>query len=217
MYLSRVEIDVANRQKLKDLTHLGAYHSWVEQCFPSELQRHERSRKLWRIDPLRGKLYLIVVSDMPPDLRKLERYGVEGTGQTISYDNFLNSLNNGMLAKFRVTLNPVISKSTGKQSEKRGRRYPHITVAQQLNFLEQKALNHGFELLENQYEVVDRAFVPLKYRGGARPVNISKVTYQGILKITDAEKLRSAMTLGIGREKAYGCGLLTVIPISNDK
>ncbi len=217
MYLSRVEIDVANRQKLKDLTHLGAYHSWVEQCFPSELQRHERSRKLWRIDPLRGKLYLIVVSDMPPDLRKLERYGVEGTGQTISYDNFLNSLNNGMLAKFRVTLNPVISKSTGKQSGKRGRRYPHITVAQQLNFLEQKALNHGFELLENQYEVVDRAFVPLKYRGGARPVNISKVTYQGILKITDAEKLRSAMTLGIGREKAYGCGLLTVIPISNDK
>lgn len=37
MYLSRVEIDQGNRQKLKDLTHLGAYHSWVENSFPEKI------------------------------------------------------------------------------------------------------------------------------------------------------------------------------------
>lgn len=217
MYLSRVEIDVANRQKLKDLSHLGAYHSWVEQCFSSEMQRHERSRKLWRIDPLQDKLYLLVVSELPPDLQKLEKYGVEGTGQTANYDEFLNSLTDGLLARFRVTLNPVQSLSSGKQSGKRGRVVPHVTVAQQLGYLEQQATKHGFELVDNQYEVVNRTFRTLKYQGDLKPVQISQVSYQGLLKITDAQKIKSAMTLGIGKKKAYGCGLLTLIPVSHDK
>lgn len=213
MYLSRVEIDVNNRQKLKDLSHLGAYHSWVEQCFPSELQRHERSRKLWRIDPLQGKLYLLVVSSLEPNLQKLEKYGVAGTGQVADYDKFLASLKNGMLAKFRVTLNPVISLSSGKQSGKRGRVLPHITVERQLEFLEQQSLKHGFALVKGEYEIVERSFVPLKPRDG-KPVNISQVTYEGNLKITDLEQLKSALVLGIGKKKAYGCGLLTLIPLS---
>lgn len=217
MYLSRVEIDVANRQKLKDLSHLGAYHSWVEQCFSSELQRHERSRKLWRIDPLQDKLYLLVVSELAPNLQKLEKYGVEGTGQTVNYDEFLNSLTDGLLARFRVTLNPVQSISSGKQSGKRGRVVPHVTVAQQLGYLEQQATKHGFELVDNHYEVVNRTFRTLKYQGDLKPVQISQVSYQGLLKITDAQKIKSAMTLGIGKKKAYGCGLLTLIPVNHDK
>ena len=36
MYLSRVEVDYLNRQKTKDLSHLGAYHNWVEQSFPGD-------------------------------------------------------------------------------------------------------------------------------------------------------------------------------------
>lgn len=50
MYLSRVEINVKNHRKLKKLTHLGAYHNWVEQSFPVEIDKGERFRHLWRID-----------------------------------------------------------------------------------------------------------------------------------------------------------------------
>ena len=39
MYLSRVEIDTDNRQKIKDLSHLGAYHNWVERSFPAEIAK----------------------------------------------------------------------------------------------------------------------------------------------------------------------------------
>ncbi len=62
MYLSQVEVDTNNRYKIQDLTHLGAYHNWVEQSFPNEMSLKERSRKLWRIDQLKGKKYLLVVS-----------------------------------------------------------------------------------------------------------------------------------------------------------
>ena len=68
MYLSRVEIDVLDRRKIRDLTHLGAYHNWVETSFPDEISQDIRSRKLWRIDKINDHLYLLVVSEGKPDL-----------------------------------------------------------------------------------------------------------------------------------------------------
>ena len=50
MYLSRVEINFDNHRRIRDLTHLGAYHNWVEQSFPEEIEQHIRNRPLWRID-----------------------------------------------------------------------------------------------------------------------------------------------------------------------
>jgi len=66
MYLSRVEIDRENRRKIRDLTHLGAYHSWVEDSFVGQISMLERSRKLWRIDifaPLRRAVYMLFLLD----------------------------------------------------------------------------------------------------------------------------------------------------------
>ena len=55
MYLTRIEIDTEDRRKARSLTHLGAFHNWVEQSFPEEFAQGIRSRKLWRIDQLQGK------------------------------------------------------------------------------------------------------------------------------------------------------------------
>ena len=68
MYLSRVEIDLKNRRKISDLSHLGAYHNWVESCFPKYQDKDNRPRNLWRIDILNGKSYLLVLSEQKPDL-----------------------------------------------------------------------------------------------------------------------------------------------------
>src|SRR5699024_9693977 len=109
MYLSRVEIDRNNRRKIRDLTHLGAYHNWVEQSFPDEVSSGIRTRKLWRKDHLRGKQYLLITSKDKPDLQRLELYGVKGSARSKDYTLFLNNLKKGMRARFKVTLNPVIS------------------------------------------------------------------------------------------------------------
>src|SRR5699024_11020472 len=127
MYLSRVEIDRNNRRKIQDLTHLGAYHNWVEQSFPEEIEAKERTRKLWRIDKLYGKEYLLIISNEIPDPEKLEKYGVKGTAETKDYDGFLNSLEEGMRAKFRAKLNPVVSRT--EENAKRGQRGKVIPLA----------------------------------------------------------------------------------------
>ncbi|MCI5760847.1 MAG: type I-E CRISPR-associated protein Cas6/Cse3/CasE, partial [Ligilactobacillus agilis] len=45
-----------------------------------------------------------------------------------------------------------------------------------------------------------------------RRVNLSKATFEGVLTVTDLEAFKKTLTRGIGREKAYGMGMLTVIP-----
>jgi len=41
-------------------------------------------------------------------------------------------------------------------------------------------------------------------------VTLVTVTYDGLLEVTDPDALRRTLTRGLGRAKAYGCGLLTL-------
>jgi CRISPR system Cascade subunit CasE len=210
MYLSRVEIDSQNRNKLRDLTHLGAYHNWVESSFPEEFKENVRSRKLWRIDTLQGSRYLLVVSANQPDLSALERYGVPGSAQTKRYDQFLESIRESSLYRFRVSLNPVRSLPQG--AGKRGRVVPEITAEQQMEFLESRAERLGFALIPDEYQIVERSWEPYA-KQGQKMIRLSKATYEGILKVTDKNVFYHTLTDGIGKKKAYGFGLMTVIPV----
>jgi CRISPR system Cascade subunit CasE len=220
MYLSRVEINTANRYNLKVLSHLGAYHNWVEQSFPQEIEKHLRLRHLWRIDILHGKHYLLVLSSQKPDLSKLEMFGVKGTGLTKKYDYYLNNLYKGQIMRFRLTANPSYRAKSGK---KEGRMVAHVTVDQQKNWLLKRAANAGFEvlsknielndsLLNYDMEIVNRDWPSLGHHN--RRIRLRRVSYEGLLRISDLEKFKYALTHGIGREKAYGMGLMTVIPVA---
>lgn len=218
MYLSRVKIDTNNRQKIKDLTHLGAYHHWVEESFPNEKGVDPRPRHLWRIDTLRGNKYLLVLSENQPDQTLLATYGVENSVQVKSYDHFLSSLVNGDVMRFKLTANPTYS--VLQPGEARGKVYAHVTVEQQRQWLIKKATKLGFSFLETaqdgdntgaSFDIVGRSR-ELLHRKEGRSVRLSQVTFEGVLKITDLDLFKKALTQGIGREKAFGMGLMTVVP-----
>lgn len=212
LYLSRVEIDSNNRQKIRDLSHVGAYHNWVEQSFPEEFEQKIRTRKLWRIDQLHNKEYLLVVSSSQPDLTLLEKYGVAGTAASKNYDPFLNSIYEGMEAQFRITLNPSIAIKKGNHG-KRGRVMPHVSYEFQEKFLMDRSLKNGFSVEADQFQIVDRGYVLFK-KANQRTVRLVKVTYQGVLRVEDKEKFIQTLTEGFGKKKAYGFGLMTIIPRS---
>lgn len=217
MYLSRVEIDFHDRLKIKQLKHLGVYHSWVESSFPyQKTVAGNPKRKLWRIDHLAGHTYLLVVSEQKPDLIALSKFGVPNTAQTKNYDRFLDSITNGEIMRFRLTANPV--------HRVKGRLYPHVTVQQQRQWLLDRAEEHGFSIIKEkdsndttvlsdfQFDVVDRDYVLLKHRINQR-VKLSRVSFEGFLRVENVEAFKKALVRGIGKEKAYGMGLLTVIPM----
>lgn len=221
MYLSRVQIDINNRQKTRDLTHLGAYHNWVEQSFPNEIAAHERRRHLWRIDRLAGKSYLLVLSENAPDLTKLATYGVPGTAVTKPYDQYLAAIKPGQIMQFRLTANPT--HAIKRPGSDQPRIVPHITIAQQRQWLADRAEKSGFELVKQvaaddsqsepvaAFNVVSRDY-PVLHRKRGRGVRLSRVTFEGALRVENPALFKQTLVKGIGREKAFGMGLMTVIP-----
>ena len=209
MYLSRVQLDTDNRQKIRTLTHLGAYHDWVERSFPQEIERGERTRKLWRLDRLNGKIYLLMVSKEAPDLAAFCRYGVVGSAETKNYAPFLAKLKNDMTCRFRVALNPVVAVPAG--IGQRGRIMPHITAEHQTDYLRKRAKKYGFLLQEGNFDIKEREFAV--WRKGKEKIRLSRVVYEGLLIIKDVELFRMLLTEGMGKKKAYGFGMMTVIPL----
>ena len=51
-----------------------------------------------------------------------------------------------------------------------------------------------------------------KGRQGKR-ITMARAQYDGVLRVTDADRFRYALVNGIGHEKAFGCGLLTIVPV----
>lgn len=234
MYLSRVEIDTKNRQKIKDLDNLAKYHNWVERSFDEKYSKI-RPRHLWRIDQIGNHQYLLVLSEEKPNLNKLEKYGVSKTAETKDYDHYLNNIKEGSKWRFKLTANPTHRINDGNKS----RIVPHITIQQQLYWLLDRSEKNGFRIIRNddqarikaihlkkpiisvdttkfisdesyQMNITNRDWPVLEKN--SRRMKISRVTFEGFLKVTDLDKFRNVLTKGIGREKAYGMGLLTVIP-----
>lgn len=199
---------------MKDLTHLGCYHSWVEDSFP-KFSKENRSRKLWRIDNVYDKYYLLVLSENKPDMEKLEKYGLESSAGVKNYDQFLDSLKEGMKAKFKIKLNTVRAYKDEKNPTKRGRIMP--VPNEKLNeFLIDKATRNGFEVNPGEFAIskIDKEYFMHTDKGETKKSrkDIVSATYEGILTITDLEKFKAALVNGIGKKKAYGCGFLTIIP-----
>lgn len=210
MFLSRVQVDTHNLHKIKDLTHLGAYHNWVESSFPAEFKEKKRSRKLWRIDTIGNKKYLLLVSPDKPDLMKLSAYGVDGTAETTNYDKMLDCLKNDMIFRFRLVATPLYSKSSGKKSGKRGKVMQCLSMDDQLSYLEKRSDKNGFSLLGDLMVTGEKLDVLRKkhHKKGF----IRHVSYEGHLKITDVDKFKTILCNGLGHKKAYGSGLMTIMP-----
>ncbi|WP_303975283.1 type I-E CRISPR-associated protein Cas6/Cse3/CasE [Streptococcus merionis] len=213
MYISRVEIDRTNRRKIHNLVHVGAYHAWVEESFPNEFKQSIRTRKLWRVDRIKDKDYLIIVSKGKPDLQQLEKYGVKGTAQTKDYQRFLDGIHIGSRMRFRVVLNPVVSIAS-PENTKRGVVKPHVTSEHQMNYLLERSEKNGFLLVRKDCSIVERSYEVFKK--SVKPIRLIKVVYEGTLTVRDVKLFKKLLIEGIGKKKAYGFGLMTVIPLGDD-
>ncbi|MFF3305438.1 type I-E CRISPR-associated protein Cas6/Cse3/CasE [Streptomyces sp. NPDC002908] len=157
------------------------------------------------------------------------------------YGPLLDRLTPGEQWAFRLTANPV--HYIRRKADEPTKRTAHITPVHQMGWLLKQQERCGFRVLEkpadqrllpsgtthtgqphdgDRYELTvhdKRALSFAKSRGsatpGARkaPVSLVTVTFDGRLEVTDPEKLRRTLRQGIGKAKAYGCGLLTLAPL----
>lgn len=202
MYLSRIKLNTTIRNTMKFLSSPQVAHATIEASFADD----DQSRKLWRLDHYRGQAYILLLSQEKPVLDSfISQFGYTGdTGEIRDYQGVLNQLANKQVYRFRLCANPVHSL---KQADgTRGKIAPHVTIAQQEEWLRRKSEKLGFTL--GEFTVVQRD--TKKFKRQHALVTISTATYEGILTITDAAVFKTTLTQGIGRAKSYGCGLLTL-------
>lgn len=210
MYLTRVPLDLTKRKTLKAFSAPNLFHGAVEASIDGE-----RRRNLWRIDRLRGRYYLLFLSEVVPDVKGLcEQFGTDELSETKNYDSLLERIQINDTWKFRLTANPTNSLKRGEGT--RGKVVAHIGIGNQKRWLIGKSLNNGFCLDPESFNVVGSQWFSFRKKTKGERITMLSVTYEGTLKITDPELFKRALTVGIGREKAYGMGLLTIAGRSSE-
>ncbi|MEN8655470.1 type I-E CRISPR-associated protein Cas6/Cse3/CasE [Streptomyces sp. 21So2-11] len=233
MYLTRFRVNTARAQSRRLLSSPQTTHAAVMSSFPDLLPTAtDTPRVLWRLDrAATAQVHLFVASPTRPDLTHL----VEQTGwpaaateqargwTTYDYAPFLARLDKGGTWNFRLTANPV--HSIRNQEGVPTKRTAHLTPRHQLGWLLQRQEAGGFRIHEkpadkqhtefgdtHQVTVSDKRALDFAKRGEKGRVTITTVTYDGRLEVTDPHALRRLLTAGLGKAKAYGCGLMTLAP-----
>lgn len=217
--LARLYINPQKRGGRRLLASPQAMHAAVRAAFPPDIDE-SASRVLWRVDRDQHAYTLYVVGPEAPDLDHVVEQAGWSTrpAEIADMDPFLDALTLGQEWEFRMVGNPVTSLPAN--GGRRGKVVPHVTAAQQVDWLVDKSAKHGFEILEHPAGgldvIVDRredlSFAKREGHdpGSRREVSIRTARFHGSLRVTDVEALRSALTCGIGRSRAYGCGLLSL-------
>jgi len=212
MFLSRIELCTYKPNTRRAMASPQVLHAAIEGCFVT-MPGVEKGRKLWRIDSLNQRLYLLLLSPACPDFTEFAaQFCTQGTnGETKDYNILLNRIKTGQNFRFRFRGNPVRSVST--EEGKRGKVYAHVTVTQKREWLIKKAGSCGFLLQDDSFDLVETGQHKFWRDSKKQPVELAFSVFEGMLTVTDAALFTQALTQGIGRGKAYGCGLLTVMSV----
>lgn len=235
MYISRMPINGARRSAMELIASPNRMHAAVEAAYPpvadcdasgNVANAAGGGRILWRVDPIAGEgrsAWLYVVSPRRPDFTHLcEQAGwpVEGGWETKDYAPLLNRLSVGQRWQFRLKANPVRKvlkdKGTTSRADVVGTLQGHVTVEQQMGWLLDRAERNGFCVCDGadgspQLKVSQRNKSSFMHAG--TKATLSTAVFDGALEVVDEDLLRQALCNGVGRAKAFGCGLMTIAPL----
>jgi CRISPR system Cascade subunit CasE len=181
--------------------------------------RGRGARLLWRVDHDGPHTTLYILSPGEPDLTHLVQQAgwpadSEPGWQSRSCTPLLAGLRHGQRWGFRLVANVT---RTERQGREQSRRVGLSEPSDQARWLVERAPSLGFALVGSagpgpvvDLVVADRRAV--RFRRGGGLVTLSTVGFEGTIEVRDPALLRRALADGVGRGRAYGCGLLTLTP-----
>lgn len=205
VYLTQLEIsyEAAARLYIHDRYD---WHQRVWECFPG---RDGKERDfLTRVDQIGNGFRVLIVSPVKPvrpDWCPIDSW--RGT-KPISEDYF-----NHRRYRFCLCANPtkkVAGEKQGGGFKKNGRRVPLRARTELVTWIRRKGEQAGFRVEEDSLRTLRRGteYFTRKSRQGLHNV----VEFQGILEVVDHQRFREGFVKGIGSAKAFGFGLLMIIP-----
>ena len=208
MYLSKILLDIRHpsvRQTLRDANDMHRnLMAGFDMRSDTDAARAE-NHVLFRLYSRRDQMYLLVASDVKPDIPSLSARGFH-TDEALIKDvtPLKQAFIPGRCFRFELLASPC-KKVVG--DGKNSRRYFLDTPEARAEWLRRKGEQGGFEIVQVD-EIGDREDI-CGYRRGTKIKN-SGVVFTGLLRISDPEAFWQSYSAGIGPGKAYGMGMLTL-------
>ncbi|WP_197319949.1 type I-E CRISPR-associated protein Cas6/Cse3/CasE [Saccharomonospora sp. NB11] len=225
MFLSKLPINSNSRAFRVDCANVHDMHRTVMSAFPklpSGTAARQEHAILWRLDTTPQGYTLYVQSKRHPDWARLPYGYLRDRALVRCLQPVFAALQPGRRFAFRLLGNPskAAAEPDSLPPRGRGRRVPLHDPNEQLAWLIRQGERCGFALLDAGVHGPDVALSALPPLTGykkardtrTRKITITPVRYDGHLTVTDPAALATALQSGIGRGKAYGCGLLSLAP-----
>jgi CRISPR system Cascade subunit CasE len=93
-----------------------------------------------------------------------------------------------------------------------------LVHAEALRWFAEQGAKQGFVASSNglAVSVYDQEIRRYERAGSGQSIRFASFVFEGRLQVTDAEKLRLALHRGVGAEKAFGFGLIQIVPVPAD-
>ena len=177
---------------------------------------------------------LFISSPVPPDPSHIVEeagYATEGGVVVRDMSTFLDGLSTGQRWGFRLCVNPTFREAGQTNARGQKKILAHVTQDQQTQWVLDRSERLGFRVLtsaeyggdlpvleDRDGRRVDGANLLIngiersvaEFQRGSSRVTLALATFGGVLEVTDSDALRHGLVHGVGRGKAYGCGLLTL-------
>ncbi|KAA2246400.1 type I-E CRISPR-associated protein Cas6/Cse3/CasE [Solihabitans fulvus] len=221
MFLTKLNVNVRSREFRRDFANIHDMHRTVMSAYPAVdagIPARQAHGVLWRLDPTHSGYIQYTQSHTIPDWTRLPPGYLATPAEVRPLQPVLDAIAPGRKLLFRILANAT---QDIRPPELRGasRRVAHRSAESQINWLIGKGERHGFVIPTGRDGKPDVAPSPVPNmtgdKGGTKPITIGAVRFDGHLIITDAQAFTDAVVTGIGRARAYGCGLLTVAPPHN--
>ena len=111
--------------------------------------------------------------------------------------------------RFRVIINPT-------RRESQSRRLVPLKKREDIAawFENNAPTSWGFKVTSSSMDVQNMNVLRFEHERQKREITIARAEIQGILSVDSPEQFRNSFTRGIGRARAFGCGLLQLVPVS---
>lgn len=199
MYLSEVKLDLFDRGSMKTLADIYRTHQLVMAGFRTSSR--QESCVLYRVEhSIRNEKALatiLVQSTTEPNWS-----GLESTTLHVQTKEFNPGFSTNQRLRFRLLINPVVTRN--------GKRWGLIRDEALHDWLKKRENSIGVHF--ESFTVIDEGYFSgnKQQNGKQSKIIIKKARFEGILRTVESDALYTAVKVGIGPAKAFGCGLLSL-------
>ncbi|MFD3586897.1 type I-E CRISPR-associated protein Cas6/Cse3/CasE [Streptomyces sp. NPDC058683] len=210
LWLTRIIPNPQNQQARRDFRNAVDLHYSIMKLFPDNIGDEARKQLgiLFRAETTPQGTYLLLQSRTRPNLDALP--AAYGSADSRPLDALLDALRPGLPVRYRIDASAVRKPRKSMQQLYNLKPIVALTGPAAIEWWERQAEQAGLKLNTTHATRMDPVS-GLKAQNKER-VHNPRTRFEGNALIEDPDLLRQRMAEGIGRGKAYGCGLLSLAP-----